>query len=71
MFNIELLLKNSNSVLLVQRKSSENAKALFEQILSTINDNKIQILKLTCERQPQKTIAIISSEIAAVQLSEN
>ena len=70
MFNIELLLKNSNSVLLVQRKSQEEAKALFEQILVAIDANKIQTLKLTCDRQPQKITAVLSSEIAAVQLSE-
>jgi hypothetical protein len=71
MAKIELLLRNSNSTLSVQRKSDEEANTLYEQILSAINADKIQMLKLTCDRYSKTKIAVLSSEIIAVNLTEN
>jgi len=70
MLKIELILRNSNSTLIVQRKVEEDANALVEQILATINADRTQILKLACDRHPQTKIAVLSSEIIAVNLSE-
>ena len=71
MLKIELLLRNSDLTLAVQRKVEEDANALYEQILSAINAERIQILNLTCDRHPKTKIAVLSSEIIAVNLSEN
>jgi hypothetical protein len=70
MLKIELLLRNTNSTLSVQRKLEEDADALYENLLAAINANKIQTLKLTCDRHPKTKIAVLSSEIIAVNLSE-
>jgi hypothetical protein len=67
---IELLLRNSNLALSVQRKSEEDANTLYEQILTAINADRIQTLKLTCDRYPKTKIAVLSSEIIAINLSE-
>lgn len=71
MLKIELLLIHANSTLSVQRKSESEANALYEQILAAINADKIQTLKLTCDKHTKTKIAVLSSEIIAVNLSEN
>lgn len=71
MLKIELLLRNFPSTLSVQRKSETEANALYEELLAAINANKIQILKLTCDRHPKTKIAVLSNEIIAVNLIEN
>lgn len=70
MFTIDLILKNTPFPLSVQRKTVEDAELLYRQILDTMRSGESQILELTCEKQPEKKIAVVSSEITAVQLSE-
>lgn len=71
MLKIELLLRNFNLTLSVQRKSEEEVNTLCEQILAAISADRIQPLKLTCDRHHKTKIAVLSSEIIAVNLSEN
>jgi hypothetical protein len=70
MFAIELTIRNSNTIPMIQRKVEEEANDLYEKILVAINSEKNQILKLTCDRYPKKKIAVWTKDIAAVQLSE-
>ncbi len=70
MYIIELTLKNTPMTLSVQRKSTEDALAVYQQVRATIGSGTTQILELTCERQPEKKIAVITSELSAVQLYE-
>ena len=70
MFVIELTIRNSNTIPMVQRKVEEEANDLYDKILAAINSEKNQILKLTCERSPKKKIAVWTRDIASVQLSE-
>ncbi len=71
MLKIEVFLRNSNLTLFVQRKSEEDANALYEQILAAIHVDRIQAIKLTCERHPKTKLAVLNSEIIAVHLSES
>lgn len=70
MFTIELMLKGTPIALSVQRKEADEAKALYQQILEAMNADESQVLELTCDRQPDKKIAVLSSEILAIQLSD-
>lgn len=70
MYIIELTLKNTPMPLSVQRKLSEDAEAVYKQILSAITSGSTQVLELTCERQPEKKVAVFSSEVVAVQIYE-
>lgn len=70
MFTIELMLKGTPIALSVQRKEADEAKALYQQILKAMEASKSQILELTCDRQPDKKIAVLSSEILAIQISD-
>jgi hypothetical protein len=70
MFIIDITLKNTPLSLSVQRKSADEAEATFKQILDAVQSGNPSFLQLTCDRQTDKKIAILSSEISAVQMSE-
>ncbi len=70
MFTIDLTLKTNPVSLSVQRKTIEDAEALYQQILTAIRSGSSEILELTCDRQPEKKIAILSDQISAVQISQ-
>jgi DNA-binding GntR family transcriptional regulator len=70
MFVIDVSLKNSPITLSVQRKTEEDAKALYQQILEALRSGNPTTLEMTCEQMIGKTVAMLVSEVAAVQLSE-
>lgn len=70
MFIIDLVLRNTPLTLSVQRKTAEDAEAVYQQLLEAIKSGGTQVIELTCDRQPEKKIAILSSEISGVQISE-
>jgi hypothetical protein len=70
MFIIDLTLKNTPVTLSVQRKSVDDAKAVYQKVLDAIRSGSPAILELTCEQMPDKTVGVLVSEISAVQLSE-
>lgn len=70
MYIIELTLKTTPVPLSVQRKLPEDAQAVYHQILGLLRTNSNQILELTCDRQPEKKLAVFSGEIVAVQIYE-
>ncbi|MBD1835071.1 hypothetical protein H6F74_08390 [Trichocoleus sp. FACHB-90] len=69
MFTIDLILKNTPMPLSVQRKSDEDAQALYQEIMTAMRGNAT-VLELTCDRQTEKKVALLSSEIVAVQISQ-
>jgi hypothetical protein len=70
MYIIELTLKNTPMPLSVQRKSVEDAEAVYQEVMAAIRSGSSQLLELTCDRQPDKKLAVLSSEICAVQVYE-
>lgn len=70
MFVIDVTLKNNPLPLSVERKTEEDAKATYQSILDALTSGNPQFVELTCERQTEKKIGILSSEISAVQMSE-
>ena len=70
MFTIDLTLKNTAFPLSVQRKSSEEAEAVYQQITEAMRSGNPDILELTCDRQTEKRVAIRASEISGVQMSQ-
>ncbi|MBV8885001.1 MAG: hypothetical protein JO235_13540 [Chroococcidiopsidaceae cyanobacterium CP_BM_RX_35] len=70
MFTIDLTLKNMPFPLSVQRKSPEDAEALYQQIMTAMRSGHPDIVELTCDRQTEKKVAIRSSEISGVQISQ-
>jgi hypothetical protein len=70
MFIIDVTLKNTPVALSVQRKTEDDAKALYQTILESMQSGSPAILELTCEQQIGKTIGVLVGEISAVQMSE-
>lgn len=70
MFTIDLTVKNTPFLLSVQRKSGEDAEKLYQDILEAMGSGNPKILHLTCEKQTEKKIAVLASEVLAVQLSQ-
>jgi hypothetical protein len=70
MFVIDINLKGSPLALSVQRKAEEDAKALYQQVLEAMRSGSAVTVELTCEQQVGKTLAVLVSEIAAVQMAE-
>lgn len=67
---IDVSLKNAPVTLSVQRKSKEGAEELYNQILHDMKSGTSGILELACEQQPEKKVAILMSEVSAVQMFE-
>jgi hypothetical protein len=65
---IEVSLKFTPMPMSVQRKSLEDAQALYRHVIEAMRSS--QVLELTCEHQPEKMLALQSQEIAAVQMYE-
>lgn len=71
MYTIELTLKGNPIALSVQRKDKESAESLYKLILSAISPNSnTVVLELTCDKQEDKKLAIMTSEVSAIQISE-
>jgi hypothetical protein len=70
MYIIELTLKNTPMPLSVQRKSVEDADAVYQKMATALRSGSSELLELTCDRQPEKKVAVLSSEICAVQIYE-
>lgn len=70
MFTIDLTLKNTPFPLSVQRKSVEDAEAVYKQIMEAMQSGNPEIVELTCDRQTEKKVAIRASEISGVQMSQ-
>ncbi|MDJ1183688.1 hypothetical protein [Roseofilum casamattae] len=70
MYTIDVILRNNPIPLSVERKTEEDAQALYSSLLEAMRSSESQVIELNCDRQTEKTIAAISSEIIAVQKAE-
>ncbi|MGF1601295.1 MAG: hypothetical protein ACFCU8_04620 [Thermosynechococcaceae cyanobacterium] len=70
MYTIEVTLRGTPLALAVQRKEAEEAQALYQTILKALQAPTSQLLELTCDRETDKKIGVLSSEISAVQVSD-
>lgn len=70
MFIIELTLKTNPIPLSVQRKTEEDAQETYQTIVDAVKSGGNQLLELTCDRQPEKKLAIFTDSLAAVQMYE-
>ncbi|WP_318719511.1 MULTISPECIES: hypothetical protein [unclassified Roseofilum] len=70
MYVIDVVLRNNPIPLSVERKSEEDAQGLYAQILEAMRSSESEVIELKCDRQTEKTVALLSSEITAVQKAE-
>ena len=70
MYLIELALKLSPFPLSVQRKKLEDAENLYNSIKQSLQKGSPQLLEISCEQVQDKKIAVLMSEVLAVQMYE-
>ena len=70
MYVIELALRMSPVPVSVQRKETEAAEALYQQIRQALESGQPRLLELTCEKVEGKKVTLLISEVLAVQLYE-
>ena len=70
MFTIDLTLRNVPFPVSLERKSEEDAEALYQEILAAMGSGKPEILELKSEGKQEKKIAIRSSEISGIQMTQ-
>ncbi|NEQ73968.1 MAG: hypothetical protein F6K24_40440 [Okeania sp. SIO2D1] len=70
MFTIDIIVKYTPAPFSVQRKLAEDAEAVYQQVLESIRSGNPQVIELTCEKMPEKKIAVLASEISGVQISQ-
>jgi hypothetical protein len=70
MYDIDLIIKYTPMPLSVQRKTEEDAQALYGQLQASLQSGEPKVLILTCEGKTDKQVTIVTSELSAVQLSQ-
>lgn len=70
MFSIDLTLKFSPIPITVQRKESADAQKVYEEVMNALKSSTPQLVELTCEKDPEKKVAVFSDQISAVILSQ-
>jgi vacuolar-type H+-ATPase subunit D/Vma8 len=68
MFTIDLSIKNTAFSVSVQRKTAEDAEAIYQLILAAMRSGNPDIVELKCEGKTEKKVAVRSSEISGVQI---
>jgi hypothetical protein len=68
MFTIDLTVRNTAFPISVQRKTAEDAEAVYQLILAAMRSGNPDIVELKCEGKTDKKIAIRASEISGVQI---
>jgi hypothetical protein len=70
MYAIDLTLKYTPIPISVQRKEAADADALYQKIVAAMGSATPQLIELTCEKQPDKKVAVMSDTIGAVIISQ-
>jgi hypothetical protein len=70
MFTIDLSIKNTAFPISIQRKTAEDAEAVYQLILAAMRSGNPDIVELQCEGKTEKKIAVRASEISGVQVSQ-
>ncbi|MCC5637624.1 hypothetical protein LC593_17615 [Nostoc sp. CHAB 5844] len=68
MFTIDISVRNTAFPISIQRKSTEDAEAVYQLILAAMRSGNPDIVELKCEGKTEKKIAVRASEISGVQI---
>lgn len=70
MISIDLTIRNTPFPVSVQRKEVADAEAAYKQIVEALRTGSPEIIELNCDRDTEKKVAIRTSEISGVQMSQ-
>ena len=71
MYNLELTLRYSPFPISIQKKEYDEVSRVFNEIKIAMNDSESsKLIELECEKVKDKSIAVLSGNIIAVQIYE-
>jgi hypothetical protein len=70
MYVVELSLKLSPMPVAVQRRELADAQALYGEVRQALEGSGPRVLELSCEKEENKRISLLSSEVVAVAVYE-
>jgi hypothetical protein len=70
MYVVELSLKLSPMPVAVQRKELADAQAVYASVRQALEGQGPRVLELSCEKEPDKKVSLLASELVAVQIYE-
>jgi hypothetical protein len=70
MYTVEVTLRGTPLTLAVQRKELKDATKLYKSVLDALQSGTPKLLELTCEKELDKQIGLLISEVTAVQVTE-
>ena len=70
MITINLLVRYIPTPISVEKEEESAAQALYNEILEAMKSSESKIVELTCDKQTDKKIAVISDHITGVVLSQ-
>jgi hypothetical protein len=70
MYVVELSLKLSPMPIAVQRKELNDAQSLYATVKQALEGAGPRVLELTCEKEADKKVSLLASEVVAVQVYE-
>lgn len=70
MFTIDLLVRYIPVPLSVEKKEESEAQSIYQSILATIKNGDVQVIELTCDKQTDKKIAVLSNQVSGVIISQ-
>ena len=70
MYTIDIVLQEIPLPISVQRKESEAAQSLYQQILDAMRSGSSDLIELTCDKEEDKKVALKSNLICAVSINK-
>lgn len=70
MFTIDIVLQEIPLPISVQRKESDAAESLYQQILAAMSSGSSDLIELTCDKDEDKKVAVKGNLICAVSMNK-
>ena len=70
MFTIDIVLQDIPLPISVQRKESEAANSLYQQIVEAMRSGSGDLIELTCDKDEDKKVAVKGNLICAISLNK-
>ena len=70
MFTIDIVLQDIPLPISVQRKESEAANNLYQEILNAMRSGSSDLIELTCDKDEDKKVAVKGNLICAVSINK-
>ena len=70
MYTIDIVLQDIPLPISVQRKESEAAESLYQQILQVMRSGSSDVVEFTCDKDEEKRVAVKGNLICGISLNK-